>query len=456
MQHNRYYYRIFLIISDFILLGLSCKLAYYIRFGHHHYEQFYASFFIIFSLAWVGAGLFHRVYELEHIFNLKKITSRLLLTLFTQLLFICLFIVSFKAYYFSRIFLLSAYTASMGSILIFRLIMGLLYSYYQNLSYSKRKIVLVGTGETAGSLFDFFSTQDATVFRFLGNFDAQDDKNYVVKQLDELKQFCLREKVNELYFTLPNSPGHLIDEIAHFADQHFIHFRIITHFDLLERKDVEVEFYGRVPIIRLRKEPLSYFGNRLLKRTFDMVFSLLVILTVFPILFPIIALLIKLDSRGPVFFKQKRSGWRNNQFACYKFRTMVINNEADTRQATKNDKRVTRVGRFLRKTNLDELPQFFNVLMGQMSVVGPRPHPLKLTEEYAQRIEKYLVRHFINPGVTGYAQVNGYRGATIDPSLMQKRVDYDTWYLQNWSLWLDIKIIFLTVWNMAKGEENAY
>ncbi len=456
MQSNRYYYRIFLIITDFVLLDLSCKLAYYLRFGHSEYEYFYASFFIIYSLAWLGSAMFNKTYELEHIFSFKGFLKRLLFTASTHLLIICLYIVSFKAYYYSRFFLVAAYTSSLLSIVFFRYLMSIIYRYYRKVSYSTRKIVVVGTGETATSLFNFFQTQDTTVYRFMGNFEFSAANYYLQAQLEELKQFCANEKVNELYLTLPSSSGKLVDDIASFADQHFIYFRIITNFDILQRKDIKVELFGDIPIVNLRREPLKSLGNRLLKRTFDIAFSLTVIIFVFPFIFPIVALLIKLDSPGPVFFKQMRSGRKNRKFLCYKFRTMRVNEQSDSAQAQKNDKRITQLGVFLRKSSIDELPQFFNVLKGDMSVVGPRPHMLKHTEEYSKIIEKFLVRHFVTPGITGHAQINGFRGGTEDPRLMEKRVEYDTWYLQNWSLMLDIKIVFLTVWNMIAGEKNAY
>jgi putative colanic acid biosynthesis UDP-glucose lipid carrier transferase len=210
-----------------------------------------------------------------------------------------------------------------------------------------------------------------------------------------------------------------------------------------------------IPVLTTRKEPLGVALNVWLKRAFDIAFSLLVILTLFPIIFPVIALAIKIDSEGPVFFKQPRQGKKNKLFDCFKFRTMYIHGVSE-KQATKDDPRITRVGRFLRKTNLDEFPQFINVLMGNMSVVGPRPHISSQLDQYGAAIKKYKVRHFVTPGITGYAQVNGYRGETKEVSLMEKRVEYDVIYMENWSLSLDIKIIFLTVWNMIKGEKAAY
>jgi putative colanic acid biosynthesis UDP-glucose lipid carrier transferase len=196
--------------------------------------------------------------------------------------------------------------------------------------------------------------------------------------------------------------------------------------------------------------------DRVVKRLFDIAFSLFVIVFIFSWLYPILALLIKLESPGPVIFKQERSGRNNVQFYCYKFRSMRVNDECHLKQASKNDCRITRIGRILRKTSLDELPQFFNVLLGNMSVVGPRPHMLKHTEHYREVVDQYMVRHYMKPGITGWAQVNGYRGETIELGLMEKRVEHDIWYMENWSALLDIKIVMLTVLNVIKGEKNAY
>jgi putative colanic acid biosynthesis UDP-glucose lipid carrier transferase len=191
--------------------------------------------------------------------------------------------------------------------------------------------------------------------------------------------------------------------------------------------------------------PLDDLTLRLKKRAFDVVFSSAVILFIFSWLLPLLSIIIKLNSKGPVFFVQQRTGINNKTFNCIKFRTMKVNHEADTKQAVKNDNRITSIGNFLRKYNIDELPQFFNVLVGNMSVVGPRPHMLKHTEQYSALIEYYKVRHFVKPGITGWAQVNGYRGLTDELWKMQKRVEYDMEYLENWNFLWDIKIIVMTL-----------
>jgi putative colanic acid biosynthesis UDP-glucose lipid carrier transferase len=196
--------------------------------------------------------------------------------------------------------------------------------------------------------------------------------------------------------------------------------------------------------------------NSFFKRLFDVIFSLFIIIFVISWLFPILALVIKLESEGPVFFVQVRTGRNNKNFKCYKFRSMLLNNDSDKKQATRYDYRVTKTGAFLRKTSLDEFPQFFNVLIGNMSIVGPRPHMISHTEEYSQLTDKFKVRHSLKPGITGWAQIRGLRGEVTDKEAMIKRVDADVWYLKNWSFLLDIKIIFLTFWITLKGDKNAY
>jgi putative colanic acid biosynthesis UDP-glucose lipid carrier transferase len=206
----------------------------------------------------------------------------------------------------------------------------------------------------------------------------------------------------------------------------------------------------------LRTEPLEIPLYRIIKKVFDFCFSLFVIVFVFSWLFPIVMILIKVNSRGPVFFVQERSGRDNNSFPCFKFRTMYVNKDADTVQATQNDARITKVGAFLRRTSMDELPQFFNVLLGNMSVVGPRPHMLSHTEQYSELINNFLVRHYAKPGITGWAQVNGFRGETKELADMEGRVEHDIWYIENWSLLLDIKIIWNTFFKVLQEDEDVF
>jgi putative colanic acid biosynthesis UDP-glucose lipid carrier transferase len=235
-----------------------------------------------------------------------------------------------------------------------------------------------------------------------------------------------------------------------------IRFKFVPDFRMFVNRNIHVDIVESIPILSFRSEPLEDIVASSKKRLFDIMFSLFIIVFLLSWLVPLLAILIKINSRGPVFFVQLRSGKDNQEFRCFKFRTLKVNKDADSKQVTRDDSRFTKLGKFLRKTSLDELPQFFNVLLGDMSVVGPRPHMLKHTEDYSRLLDEYMIRHFVKPGVTGWAQVNGFRGEIKDKEQLRKRIEYDIWYLENWSLWLDIRVIFLTLYVTLKGDKNAF
>ena len=327
---------------------------------------------------------------------------------------------------------------------------------------SVKDLIIVGEGPAAEEIFQYCQDQTVRGYRFRGLFNDQEVRGplgaHRLGDVEAAKAFAVQNRIDIVYCALPGTRRADITDLMEFCERNPIRFRVIPSVDsfIPVVKTTDLEFHGSVPVSKLRREPLDHRANRAWKRTFDIVFSALVILLVFSWLFPILALLVKLSSPGPVFFRQQRLGRDNKEFACWKFRSMRVNAEADTKQATKNDPRVTRVGAFLRKSNLDEMPQFFNVLMGQMSVVGPRPHPLRLNDQYRDIIDKYMVRHFVRPGITGWAQVNGLRGETRTPELMERRIELDVWYLENWSFWLDVRIVVKTVTNMLGKDPNAY
>ncbi|MBK6626138.1 MAG: undecaprenyl-phosphate glucose phosphotransferase [Flavobacteriales bacterium] len=327
---------------------------------------------------------------------------------------------------------------------------------------SVKDLIIVGEGPAAEEIFQYCQDQTVRGYRFRGLFNDQEVRGplgaHRLGDVEAAKAFAVQNRIDIVYCALPGTRRADITDLMEFCERNTIRFRVIPSVDsfIPVVKTTDLEFHGSVPVSKLRREPLDHRANRAWKRTFDIVFSALVILLVFSWLFPILALLVKLSSPGPVFFRQQRLGRDNKEFACWKFRSMRVNAEADTKQATKNDPRVTRVGAFLRKSNLDEMPQFFNVLMGQMSVVGPRPHPLRLNDQYRDIIDKYMVRHFVRPGITGWAQVNGLRGETRTPELMERRIELDVWYLENWSFWLDVRIVVKTVTNMLGKDPNAY
>lgn len=327
---------------------------------------------------------------------------------------------------------------------------------------SVKDLIIVGEGPAAEEIFQYCEDQTVRGYRFRGIFHDKPVSGPLSSRrlggIEAAKVFAVQNRIDILYCALPGSYREEITELMEFCERNTIRFRVIPSADSFIPivKTSDLTFHGAVPVSRLRNEPLDRKGNRFWKRTFDIVFSFLVIALVISWLFPILAILVKLSSKGPVFFKQTRLGERKKKFSCYKFRSMRMNEEADSKQATRNDPRVTKVGAFLRKSNLDEMPQFFNVLLGQMSVVGPRPHPLKLNDQFRDIIDKYMVRHFVRPGITGWAQVNGFRGETRTPELMEKRVDLDVWYLENWSFRMDLKIVVKTVTNMFGKDDMAF
>jgi putative colanic acid biosynthesis UDP-glucose lipid carrier transferase len=272
----------------------------------------------------------------------------------------------------------------------------------------------------------------------------------------ECLTYAMDHNIAEIYSTISPEKYPYVYDLAQQAEINMIRFKFVPDFNLFVNRNIHIDFLYNIPVLSLRAEPLEDITARIKKRMFDLVFSFFVITLILSWLIPIIGILIKLSSKGPIFFVQWRSGRNNEKFRCYKFRTLQVNKDAHTKQVTFNDKRMTKIGSFLRKTNLDEMPQFFNVFLGNMTVVGPRPHMLKHTEDYSAILNEYMIRHYVKPGVTGWAQINGYRGEIRKKEQLRRRIEHDIWYMENWNLWLDIKIIFTTIYVTFKGDKNAY
>ncbi len=279
--------------------------------------------------------------------------------------------------------------------------------------------------------------------------------------LQQLPAILQQKQVDEVVIALPNSENELIQECIDVCDYYGTKARIIPSFQQFATSTVQVNNIGQLSVINIRPLPLDKEENKLLKRIFDIFFSSFFFLALGWWLLPLIAVAIKISSRGPVIFKQERWGLNNEKITCYKFRSMVVgskdtNGNGEYQQASPNDPRITRIGTFLRKSNLDELPQFWNVLLGNMSVVGPRPHPTPLNLEVMHTVDNYMLRHVVKPGITGWAQVNGCRGETRAPGSMQRRVNFDLYYIHRWTFWFDCQIILQTVINIFRGDQNAY
>ena len=322
------------------------------------------------------------------------------------------------------------------------------------------RVLILGFNDTAKKLAKYLEEDglNTQLMGFVENDENMDELTTypVYANIENAVNVAKQLNVHEIFSTITPEQNNIIYRLIRDSEEQCMRFKVVPSLSTHVNKDVVIDFIKDLPVLSMRADPLEDVGNRMKKRIFDVVVSGLVIIFILTWLIPLVAILILLDSRGPVIFTQLRTGLTDNPFFCYKFRTMRVNNESDSKQATKDDSRVTRLGAFLRKTSIDEFPQFFNVFRGEMSLVGPRPHMLKHTSEYAKIVEHYMIRQMLKPGITGWAQVNGLRGEISNPMQIQQRVASDLWYLEHWSIWLDIKIMFLTIHKVFVGDKQAY
>lgn len=329
----------------------------------------------------------------------------------------------------------------------------LLQKYRSEFGANVRTVIILGVNKKTLALENFFKNKPGYGYSHIKTFDIKKTNE---SDLNSCFEFILDNHIDEIYCSVSEFSNSQINSIVDFADNNLKTLKFLPDNKEIYSKKLKYEYYDYIPILSLRNIPLEVPINEFLKRGFDIIFSSLVIVCILSWLTPILALFIKMESRGPVFFKQTRNGINFKEFDCYKFRSMKPNKEANLSQATRDDQRVTKIGKFMRKTSIDELPQFFNVLFGDMSVVGPRPHMVSHTTMYAKRIDKFMVRHFVKPGITGLAQISGYRGEITSDKDIIGRVKYDIFYIENWSLLLDLKIVLKTLLRAVKGEEKAY
>jgi len=457
-QYSKYIKLIYS-LGDLSFINISAVLGYYIIFNSfsNFVDSQYLSLLLYSNLAWVATSSILNVYNIHRVTRITNIVSGVLKQIILYILLIEATLNITKSYFFSRSLLTYSYIILAIFIVAWRISIIYFFKTYRKKGFNYRRVIIAGYNRSSRNLKTFFYNHPEHGYRFLGFFDdnAKTD-DQVIGKISDIAQFVINNNVDEIYCSPNELKREQVVELIDYTDNNLIRLKFLPDTSGFDYKKFKVDFYDLLPVIILRTIPLDDAFNKFIKRSFDMVFSCIIIVFVLSWLIPVLAVLIKLDSKGPVFFKQQRSGINNDIFWCWKLRTMFVNNNAHIKQAVKNDTRITPIGAFLRKTSLDELPQFFNVLIGNMSVVGPRPHMVKHTEEYSQVIDKFMVRHFIKPGITGLSQVMGYRGDTSDNHKMKGRVKIDIFYLENWSFLLDIKIIFLTLYNILKGEENAF
>ena len=445
-------------LGDIIIINTVFLVCSY--FFLNHFEDYftlhYSNFQFLANASWIFSILILRPYKLYRVQTVISIINNTLRILALYIIIIEAADGLVTTIYHSGKFVYYFYGLSCFFILFWRIATSVFLRYYRRKGHNFRRVVVLGVNNATKEMVDFFKNQPEHGYRLYKEFDKNEYNGNFDKYFTFLKSYCLENKIDEIYCSISELNTEQIDKLIEFTDREVLRLKFIPSSVGFNFDNFIIDFYGYLPVYVFRPIPLDNQFNKIIKRVFDIFFSLFIFVFVFSWLFPIIAIVIKLNSRGPVFFKQKRSGLDNNNFGCYKFRSMYFDEKKDGIQATKGDSRITTVGAFLRKTSLDELPQFLNVLLGQMSVVGPRPHPLWLNDKYREDIEKYMVRHFIKPGVTGLAQIKGFRGETSDPLMMERRIKMDLFYMENWSFLLDIKIIFMTVFGVLKGDKNAF
>jgi len=419
----------------------------------------YHLFFAVFNLSWIASVHLTQLYMSKNWLDFEiffKRTFKCYLFTTASLLFF-IFLYHFP---YSRFFTIFCFAGFATFILFNRIVFNLLVISLRSKFRLAKNVIVLGYNDVSKRLIDYFQ-KEAKLVKLAGCFDdkglIQDSATLkVFKNLEECMPLVKENQVTEIYSTLiPERYPYLL-ELANEAEKQFVYFKFVPDYNIFVNRNIFVDFINDIPVLSLRKEPLEDTGNRIKKRAVDVIVSTLVIIFILSWLVPLLAILIKLDSKGPVFFIQLRSGKNNEPFRCIKFRSLRLNDQADQVQVSRNDSRITRLGRIMRKTNIDELPQFLNIFNGDMSLVGPRPHMLKHTEQFAELYNEYMIRHFVKPGLTGWTQVNGYRGEIRDNEFLKKRVEYDTWYMENWSLFLDLKIMILTLLVTIQGDKNAF
>ena len=428
-------------LSLFFFRDLNLNLFYYLL-----YQTF----------TWFFIAIIVKYYEVFRFTTPVEIITKLVKQFSLFLLVVIAFFPFAKTAIFSGKAIAIFMTLSFVIILSFKYFLFFYLKKYRIVTGSNfRNAVIIGYTPEAIRLKEVFENRKDYGYRFYGYFSDKKQNPEILGKIEELKRFTLENKIDEIYCSLNEISNEKLKELVEFADDNRKVIKFIPDTKEIFSKNLKVDYYELFPVLSLQKTQLHNPIIKGVKRAFDVVFSLFVIFFILSWLIPVLAVLIKIESKGPVFFKQGRPGLDEQEFFCYKFRSMQVNGFTE-KEASKNDPRVTKMGKFMRKTSIDELPQFFNVLLGDMSVVGPRPHLWSQNKAYASKIKKYMVRHYVKPGITGLAQVKGFRGEIETEEDMVNRIKLDVFYIENWSMIMDLKIIFQTVINIFKGEDKAY
>lgn len=442
-----YFTRILLFVADICFLNLSFSLIFKSQTAPGDFVNLI--YLVVYSnLAWLFLVLVANPYAVTKNWTVPAVAKRQLMFIFIHLLVIASLVVFFQRSY------------TVGHILVIYLIfIPLFFSFRLAVFYIRRIVVgdvirnyvIIGDNELAIELRRFFLQHPEEGYRYVETIA------YNNSFLGKLQEVSAAREIQQVFFCVPDAKREEIRDLINYGLNSLVSVKIVIDSSAAHAgQRVLLREDNQTPGMEIPVLALDESQNQFVKRVFDIVFSLFFIVFVLSWLLPLIAILIRVDSRGPVFYSQLRNGRSNTPFRCIKFRTMVTSGDRDFKQATRDDERITRFGKFLRKSSIDEFPQFINVLLGDMSVIGPRPHPVKLNEQFLPLISNLMSRHYVKPGITGLAQCMGYRGETRDLADMENRIRLDRFYIENWSFWLDVKIIVLTVVSLVRGSEKAY
>lgn len=455
-----------LIDTPILFIALSIAYHYYPQPEHIDPKKSFTSILFLFSVvSWYIAARFSNLYS---DLRSKKFSEEITYILFTVFLFIIL--LSFFLFFLREQIYISNDFLLLYIVLLVMMVISTKYmlrKYLHKILYTGKlneNILLIGATQAAKDFYDTINSHFYYGYQCIGFLDNNVEKlngcPYLGK-ISQINQILEEHIVDEVIIALPNSQYEDTRISIEACDLYGRRVRIIPDLYTYASSNIQINNIGMLPVINLRSLPQDREFNKILKRVFDILFSLSFFILLGWWLLPLIAIAIKLTSSGPALFKQERWGLNNKLIVCYKFRSMYHKSpETDSEdtfvQTSPNDRRVTPLGKFLRKWNLDELPQFWNVLVGNMSVVGPRPHVTPLNISSIQHVDRYMLRHLVKPGITGWAQINGARGETSSPGAMQRRVNYDLYYIHSWTFWMDCQIILQTIINTIKGDQNAY
>jgi putative colanic acid biosynthesis UDP-glucose lipid carrier transferase len=458
----KYYLQLSLIVLDFFILNLIFLISGFLfekRIAPITSSS-YAEFWVILNACWILISFISRTYSDNTIINFETFTKRTVQVYLLWVIAVLFYLFFLRKFEISRFFIfLTFFNFALGLFFNRFLYLGI-HFHFKSKDFLLKKILIIGYNTTAKKLENYFEEEGINI-QLIGFTEEENNvtelsKHPILSGIENSITVAKEFEVEEIFSTITPEQNKFIYKLMHIAEKECIRFKIVPDLSLFINKPIHIDYIRDMPVLSMRSEPLEDVGNRIKKRALDIAVSFFVVVFILSWLIPLLGLLIYLESKGPIIFSQLRSGKNNKGFRCFKFRSMKVNKDSDLKQATKNDSRITRVGSFIRKTSLDEFPQFINVLRGEMSLVGPRPHMLKHTSDYSKIVDQFMIRQFLKHCITGWAQINGFRGEITDPEQIKMRVNNDLWYLENWNIWLDIRIIFLTVYKVFKGDEKAF